>query len=231
MTEPTDEAWLLAREGGDTSAHPSVEPARAETYARLDALLQKLPEATPASGWQNRMLDALPLSPPTAPALNDGRSRRVNSLKRIAWAGGLAAGLSGLVLGAFLVQRPPTNQPDAELMVEVLRGTTVFRGSTLHVGDVLRVGVAALQFTELRVYHADGALVARCPGGDGCSETLQGTQRLRSLTLTLSAPGVYRVVSMTGAVPAPTGNGFDDDLLAADNAGVDLKTEPPLEVQ
>jgi hypothetical protein len=91
------------------------------------------------------------------------------------------------------------------------------------VGDELVVSVAPSGPLDLRVYRADGVLVARCPGptcgADG-----------RALTVALDAPGRYRVYLVTGMPEVPPGP-LQPYLDAARRANAQIVVHAPIDVE
>jgi hypothetical protein len=59
--EDDDVAWLLARAKGKPG--PSISPARATSYEKLEAMITRLParqgDAVPPADWQDRVLAAI----------------------------------------------------------------------------------------------------------------------------------------------------------------------------
>jgi hypothetical protein len=217
-----DQLWLLARERSERSGL-LLDPVRVAQYERLDALLAALPALDPPVGWEARVLAKLPRD-----AFAPWKQR---------WAPALAAGLVAMVgAGAYFASRAgrePTDLPSARspLSMMVTPGGVANRGGTPAVGDTLEVKFELSEPGELRVYRADGPLVARCPGGAGCGEATVDGRRVLTAKVPVAEVGTYRAVAFTGTVPPPTGQGLNADLIAADRAGAALVSVPQVDVR
>jgi hypothetical protein len=224
MTDSNDEAWLLARQRGEPAEVP-VDDARQASYGRLENLIAQLPEVEPPAGWQARAFQALPLE--TAPSSTVGKA---SNRRRLIFAA-LAAGLVAVAVGAWQFQKPAATHLDRELWVEVIPSELIHRGTVAQVGDVLNVS-SSVATDELRLYRADGSLVARCRGASDCVASQTQGQTISTLAWKALAPGRYRAVSLRGApIPEPTGDGLEADLQAADAAGIVSASAPPIEIQ
>ncbi len=53
-----DEAWLLARERGESTEHP--DPSRAAGYVRMEDAFRSLPGREPPPGWEEKVLAQIP---------------------------------------------------------------------------------------------------------------------------------------------------------------------------
>jgi hypothetical protein len=96
--EDDDVAWLLARAKGESG--PSISPARAARYAKLEALISELParsEAAPRPDWQDRVLAAIEAEQAAANGATTGGI--VQILRRKAWL----IGVVGVAAAAALV--------------------------------------------------------------------------------------------------------------------------------
>lgn len=162
------------------------------------------------------------------------------------WAG-VAGGLAAAAVVLLLARCGSGGAGDARTAASMLpsvdhevRSTAPERraGSAV-IGDTLVVRASAVAqlgdgtpaaTRELRVYAGswgNGArMVARCPGGDGC--TVEG-DRLE-LTTRLAAPGVYRTLLFVGAAPVPVTDSLDGDARAAEAAGVTVEVSGMTEV-
>ncbi len=219
--ERAESAWLLAREHDPGAPAPS--PAIAREYAELEDLLGDLPPGSSDESWQEEvsrlaMASAAPAPPP--------RRRRVY---RWALAGTLAAA-AAVAAVVLLFPRPDPRAPAGELEVVIHTGDAVrgdvgrlhWRGDGLGgdsteaaVGDRLIVRARPRARGELRVYRAGGTLVARCPGGPGCTVSGDGGH---SIEVRLEAPvphHVILVVGMTGDLPGATMEAYLDAARAA----------------
>lgn len=214
-TDERDEAWLLAREAGQTGPSPDAE--RVAQYTRLEALLRALPELEPAPGWEARVAAAA--APPVTPR------------RRLTWALALAASVVLLVAGLWWWRaRQAIEHETPELALLVLQGPVAHRGASAVVGDSLALRFELSGPGELRLYR-DDVLVVRCPGDDRCRETAHGASRSIAAEIVADAPGTYRAVLFTGGtVPPHTGAGLAADLEAADKVGLATQTVPAVDV-
>jgi hypothetical protein len=243
--EREDEAWLMARARGESAEHP--DPARAESYLRLERALAALPPPAPGRGWQADVLAAIDAR---------ARARRwayyslpfaVAALLLLVWAAWprpVEGAFAPLALtscsrpsgGVYRGGSTLPNCADAGTRSGELPNTSVdeARGRTRGEhpapnGDVTRASLGdALVLKawlsgpgEIRVYRDGGELVLRCPGGEGCAEANEQRRRLLEVSLTPPAPGRYRAVLLGGAaLPAPPASEQEHEALrAASKAG------------
>ena len=80
---------------------------------------------------------------------------------------------------------------------------------------------------DLRVYRADGTLVARCPNGPGCRGEAHGAQ---IIDITLDAPVQYQVILVDGMSDAPPDAAMDVYLSAARAANARIIPYSPIDV-
>jgi hypothetical protein len=210
VTEPDprdadDVAWLEARERGAAQL-PPIDPARADAYRRVAALIAALPDDASPAGWQDEVMALLPPRDQLAPR----RSRRA------AWAAATAAIAAAAALVLWLQIKPPPPPPREPIASRIVPGGGV-RGLgeiSAALGDLLVFDAAATAGGELRIYRDDREVVVRCPGDAACGA---GPDRIAAV-LRVTAPGQYRAVylpppSSGGAVRAPTGT-LDGDVAA-----------------
>ena len=95
------------------------------------------------------------------------------------------------------------------------------------VGDRLVVVARPRGVTELRVYRAPRAVLARCPGAAGCA----ASDKTWRLEVPLTTPGPHQVVLVFGETHAPADATLDDYLAAARAAGARYVLHPPIDVR
>jgi hypothetical protein len=124
--------------------------------------------------------------------------------------------------------RAPEPKPEPELEV-ALRHTSATRSAPDEhvVGDHLVVTARPRDAGDLRVYRADGMLVARCPNGPGCRGEAHGAQ---IIAITLDAPVQYQVILVDGVSDAPPDAAMDVYLGAARAANARIIPYPPIDV-
>jgi hypothetical protein len=201
---PTDEdAEVIERLDAGEPARSAEEAAARAVYERLFARLRDSEDITPAAGWEDRAV------------------ARWAAAKRRRWSIGAAAVIAAGVAGTLvLLPCSRARVSPSGLEVAVLGGSETVRRQDPAVGGLLRVrGGVDRPHVELRIY-LDTRLVARCPGDDSCRVEETTIELDRRLT----EPGNYRVVrlSSASAIPPPTEDGVDRDLLEARNVGANL---------
>jgi hypothetical protein len=213
--ERAESAWLLARERDPGAPAPS--PKLARDHAELDDLLGDLPLGPPDESWHDEVLRRATSSvTPLRPWWRRPAVRWVTG-------GALAAAAAAV---ALLVLRP---RPRAdELEIAIRRGELARGLGEAAVGDRLIIRAHPRGPSELRVYRADGPLVARCPDGPGCTTKAQGEH---AIDVELEAPVLYHVILVVGA-SAPLSDGTMDAYLeAARAANARVVTYRPIDVQ
>jgi len=208
-----ESAWLLARENDPSAPPPS--PEIAADYAELEDLLASLPSAPPDDHWKDQVLWA-------ARALSPRQRWRTTIFSWIL-GGGLAAAAAAIVWMLL------PHAPELAVAVRHLRKTRGRLGDVV-VGDQLVVTVRPQTVGDLRVYRLDrseGALVARCPNGPGCTGGSHGEQ---TLELTLDAPVQYQVIFVDGATDDPPDGTKDAYLEAARARKARIISYPPIDV-
>jgi hypothetical protein len=213
--ERAESAWLLARENDSGAPAPSLKIGR--DHDELEDLLTNLPMGPPDESWHDEVLRL---------AASLGRPSRSRQRRRIyRWA--LAGTFVAAAAMAVVVLRP---RPRADELEVVVRSGDPARGDAKDatVGDRLIIRARPRGVSDLRVYRADGVLVARCPGGPGCTMPAHGDH---SIEIRLDAPVQYHViliVGMTGNLPIGT---MDAYLAAARAANARIITYPPIDVR
>jgi hypothetical protein len=224
--ERAESAWLLAREAAPDTPAPSPELAR--EYAELEDLLANPPPAPDDAGWQDDVLRlataAAPAAvPPSAPAPRPPQRRPIY---RWAIAGTLIAAAAVVLL---VLLRPQPRPDTSELEVAIRHGASVRGDSTEATpGDRLIIRARPRGAGELRVYRADGPLVARCPGAANCSTSADGEH---SMEVTLDAPGQYHVLLVIGMSGDSPGGTMNDYLQATRTANARVVLHPPIDVR
>lgn len=213
--ERAEAQWLWAKDGDPAAPAPSLAIAR--QYAELEDLLGSLPMAGTSDRWRDDVLRR-------AAEITAARARKRR------WAAVWAAG--GAVAAAcalFVLLRP-----SRELEVSIREAHQTRAGGThasdrrsAAVGDQLVVHARPRQIADLRVFRDDGKLVARCPGGPGCSST---TDAEYLLTVRLDAPVRYHVILVVGARDLPIDATMNEYASAARAASARVVTEDPIEV-
>lgn len=239
-----DEAWLLARERGESG--PAISEAGAARYARLGALIAELP-AAPAgiaqrTDWQRQVLATIDAELDAERAAGNAREQPITRRRR--WPTAMIAAAASLVivvgiLASRRLWRGHVPVVPGDYVVDVTvesRGSTGHgsgpdRGTDAAVGDQLVIRGAAPQDAELRVYDDAGVELARCasPGPD-CSIERSGPQTVVRLTLAPRVRGVLRPVLF--APPThQTSSGYDSDVAAAEAAGTQVIVHAPVHVR
>ena len=230
--------WLLARSQGRAAAPPRDEAPR--QYDALEDLLGDLAPIEPPADWKARVLaradaedaaiataptpggDAGPATADAAPSIAPGPiaptppRRRATFLARRPQVVALAGLAAAAAIAFVLVRRPGAPRP-ASLRVDatVASGEGTPRGSgAAAIGDRLTALGRLAGPGALRVYRDDRVLVVECPGAPPCRATRDGATTVHSATVTLDAPGTYRVVVFDGAGLPPSVGSFDRDVAA-----------------
>lgn len=212
--ERAESEWLRARERDPHAPAPSPQIPR--DHARLEHVLGNLAVEATDESWHDEVLKLAAASTATAP-------RRWWQWPAFRW-GAIAATTAAAAVVVLLLLRPRTTAPDRELELEIRRGSVV-RGDTREaaVGDHLIIRTRPRGASELRVYRADGPLVARCPGGPACTNSAAD---LYAIDLVLSAPVRYEVILVVGANAAPPESTLDDFVNAAVAAKARIEQYP-----
>lgn len=214
--ERAEAAWLRARDHDPTAPAPS--PAIARGHAELEDLLGELPPDASDERWQDEVsrLAASSVAPARPP-----QRRRVYR-----WA--LGGTLVAAAAVAAVVLRPRPRPRAGELEVAIRPGDPA-RGDSREavVGDRLVIRARPRGAGDLRVYRADGALVARCPDGPGCTTPAHGEH---AIDVRLDAPVQYHVILVDGLTGDLPGRTMDAYLDAARAANARIVTYPPIEV-
>jgi hypothetical protein len=213
--ERAEAQWLRAKDGDPAAPAPS--PTIARQYAEIEELLGSLPMAGTSDRWRDDVLQR-------AAEMTAARARTRR------WAAVWAAGGALATAGALFVLL----RPSRELEVSI-RDAHATRDSGTHagdrrsaaVGDQLVVHARPKQVADLRVFRDDGKLVARCPGGQGCSST---TDAEYLLTVRLDAPMRYHVILVVGTRDLPIDATMNEYASAARVANARVVTEDPIEV-
>jgi hypothetical protein len=238
--DPRDEAWLLARERGESMPPPSPETAR--VYARIEHAIAALPSVLSPGlrdddAWEQQVLRALP--PVSTSRSSSDRAPIPISRARTAarWALMAAPALAAAAAVVVWLRSDPRPvddpPPEAEALALTVRSGPAARrgGPSALVGDVLEVSGRVGAAGELRVYRGERALVRRCPGDSACRASGVGAEQAWIVDLPLDAPGRYHVIGFVGALGGdPTGL-LDSDLATATRDGAHVVTAPVLDVQ
>jgi len=220
-SEQAESAWLIARETDATAQAPSFETER--EYTELEDMLATLPSGAPDQSWHDDVLRVAAAR--SSQQLPWWRRRAVK------WptAGVLAAVAAA---AAFLVLRPRT---PPELQVAIHRNSSSEPGvepmraglSEVVRGDHVYVTAIPRGSGDLRVYRADGMLVARCPRGPRCRTT--GDREL-IIDAELESPVQYFVVLVIGMRDAPLTWTMDKYLEAARATNARITIFQPIDV-
>jgi len=204
--------WLLAREVDPSAPAPSSEIAA--DYAEIEDLLATLSSGSYDESWHEDVLRAIAAAAlPSQPWWRTTVSRWVMS-------GALATAAAVIVW--LLLPRGP------ELEVAVRHiGVTRSAPSEVVVGDHLVVTARPREAGDLRIYRADGKLVARCPNGPGCRGGSHGAQ---TIDIRLDAPVSYQVILVDGAIEALPDGEMDGYLRAANAANAHVILYPLIDV-
>jgi hypothetical protein len=213
-SERMESEWLFARMN-DPLASPS-SPEIVNAYARIEVLLGQLPVGNLDAHWREQILvKVASLAKPLRPRRRPGTVR---------WAVPVALALAAAIVIGLLVF--PRAIP--ELYVAIRHdGTTRAAGQVAVAGDHLVVRARHSKPGELRVYRADGALVARCPGGPGCSSS---TESEFALDILLDAPVPHHVIFVEGVVGIPIAATMEIYIDAARTANAHVVTYGPIDV-
>lgn len=215
--ERAESDWLIARESDQGTRPPSAKIA--SDHAEIDDLLGNLPLGPSDESWHD---DVLRLASASVTPLRPWWRKPV-----VRWAtGGTLVAAAAAMAMVVLRPRPPV--PRGELEVAIHHGDPA-RGDSREavVGDRLVVKAHPGDASELRVYRADGPLVARCPNGPRCSIPAQGEH---VIDVTLDAPVQYHVILVVGVRdPLPDGT-MDTYLDAARAANARIVMHRPIDV-
>jgi hypothetical protein len=214
--ERAESRWLLAREVDPSAPAPSSELAA--DYAELEDLLGSLSSGASDERWQAEVLRIVSAS---APQLQPWWRRAI-----FRWAMGGALAVAATFVVWIRLPRDPEPEPELEV---ALRHTSATRSAPDEhvVGDHLVVTARPRDAGDLRVYRADGTLVARCPNGPGCRGEAHGAQ---IIDIPLDAPGQYQVILVDGVSDAPPDAAMDVYLAAARAANARMIPYPPIDV-
>jgi len=140
------------------------------------------------------------------------------------------AAAAALAWVVWQARRPVVEARRLAVRQEVVAMASGRRADSAVVGDTLRVSAAGGDGSarELRLYRDNKAVVARCPGSDGCVRRDDSIE----LTVVLDKPGTYRSLVIVGprAAPEPTGS-LDDDAQAATAAGATVEVSRAVEAE
>lgn len=183
--ERAESAWLIARDKDPNALPPNARIANA--YAEIETLLGSLPAPAEDDGWQTEVLDL---------AMRQRRRRR--GIQRVAW---VAATATVVVCILLLVSQPRSElialtkeAPELDLALRPGKSRRA-EGPTASVGDHLIVKALSDGRAELRVYHNEQTLLARCPAGPGCVSV---TKQELAIDVELKAPGTYQIILILG---------------------------------
>ncbi|HWO18789.1 MAG TPA: hypothetical protein VNO30_08430 [Kofleriaceae bacterium] len=236
--ERAEAAWLLARENDPGAPAPSPELARA--HAELGDLLGDLPIGAPDQSWQAEVLrqataaaEASPQpqpqsksqaqSQPPPQSKSQAQSQPPPPPRRRIYRWAIAGSLAAAAAAVAMVILIPGSRPRADELEISIRHGDPARGDAqaAAVGDQLIIRARPHGPGELRVYRADGALLARCPGGPGCLTSANGEY---ALEVRLDAPVQHHVILVVGAVGDRSGQTMDAHLEAARAANARIVT-------
>jgi len=217
--EDDDVAWLLARAKGQPG--PSISPARAARYEKLEAMLAELPvtpgASTPSEGWQDRVLAAIDAEE----AREATGGNLVRFVRRRAWLVGIV-GVAAAAVAAFWLLRPRPDGPQIRTVVERSAANLGAMGPAM-VGDTLVVSATVDEPAELRVYDEAHKEAARCATTTGdCASRPSGSHTEIELRVRLASRGVYTVLVFSpplGGAP----EGLDVDVVNATKAPRSMK--------
>jgi len=216
--ERAESRWLLARESDPGAPAPSAELAA--DYAEIEDLLGSLPSDGSDEGWQEDVWRAV-----AAAALPSRPGWRATMFR---WALRGAMAVPAAIVVWWLIPRPTPLPPVPELEVVFYHpGTTRSAPDEHVVGDRLVVTARPRKAGDLRIYRADGILVARCPRGPGCKGESPGAL---TIDVTLDAPVQYQVILADGLTDAPLEAVMDVYLAAARAANAHIIFHPSIDV-
>jgi len=214
--ERAEAAWLLARERDPGAPAPS--PAIARDHAELEDLLGNLPPGPSDERWHD---DVLRLASSSVSPIRPWWRKR-----GYRWAMGGGA-LVAAAAAAVLVLRPAPRSLD-ELEVAIRPGDPARGGSgEAVIGDHLIIRARPRGTGDLRVYRADGPLVARCPDGPGCATSAHGEL---AIEVTLDAPVRHHVILVVGTPDRLPDGTMDAYLDAARAAKARIVMYQPIDV-
>jgi hypothetical protein len=214
--ERAESEWLIAREREPGASPPSPKIAR--DHAELGDLLAHLPLGPSEDSWHDEVLrQALSSATPWRPWW---RRRAVR------WGTAAAATLAAAAVAVLMLRPRPRAE---ELEIAIIHGEPSRDDSRqTAVGDRLIVKAHPGGASELRVYRADGPLVARCPDGPGCTT---GARDEHAVEVTLDTPVPYHVILVVGASASLPDGSMDTYLDAARAANARIVTRQPIEVR
>ena len=225
--EDDDVAWLLARAKGEPG--PSISPARAARYEKLEALIAELPakpgEAAPPPDWQERVLaavDAEEASKAHAAATGAGVVRILRH--RTAWLVGIVGAAAAAALVWAIVS--PGDAPPAIARGPLIRTAIEPAASNLGamgpvlVGDTLVVSASVDGPGELRVYDDERREAGRCAAAtQDCAFGQVGARTQMQLRVRLERRGVYTSLVFAPPLGGPP-EGLDLDVARAAKAQI-----------
>ena len=208
--ERIESEWLLARTTDTNAPAPSSEIAN--DYTDLEDLLDNMPLGPPDDSWHAEVLRIARTASPSP----------VWRRRAVRWAAGVGFAAAAAV-ALFLFLRPP-----AEVEIAIRHGEATRRDSAgVVVGDHLVVTARLSGSGDLRVFRADGTLVARCPDGPGCGPPTHGEY---AIEVNLDAPIRYQVILVDGMPGAPLDRAMSAYLDAAHAANARVVTYEPIDV-
>jgi hypothetical protein len=220
-SERAESAWLIARERDPGTPAPSSKIASG--YTELDDLLGNLPLGPYDDSWHEdvlRLATAAAATATSAPVTPSRPSRR----PVYRWMAGGALIAAAAV--AVLMLRPHPRMDELEIAIhhgDPRRGDS----KEAVVGDHLIIRAQPREASELRVYRADGSLVARCPAGPGCTPAY-GTY---AIDVTLAAPVQHYVILVIGLSSSLPEGTMDAYLDAARAVNARVVTYQPIDVR
>lgn len=179
--------------------------------AEIAELLWSMPSVRADLRWQDEVLRK-------AAALGTPFWRRA----RFRWVVGGALTLAVAALALILVARP-----SSELEVTIRLGAQARIHGEVKVGDRLIVVARPRDVGDLRVFGSNHTLVAKCPGGAGCTAS---TADRYMLEVVLAAPVTYHVILVVGPSDAPGEGTMDAYLDAARAANARIVRYPEINV-
>lgn len=219
--------WLLAREVDPTAPAPS--PKIASDYAEIEELLANLSSIPSDSRWQAEVLSA-------------GVAQSRSWWRKTAWrwiAGGVVLATAAVAVVLASHPYPAVSEPEvatsalppdtSELAVAIRQGERARSPrDEVAVGDRLVVTARPRGTGDLRVYRADGVLVAKCPRGPGCRLPVRDDEQ--TIEITFDAPVKYLVILVVDAGVMLPESSKDAYLEAARAAGARIIAPEPIDV-
>jgi hypothetical protein len=222
--EDDDVAWLLARAKGEPG--PSISPARAARYEKLEALIGELPaqpgEAVPPPDWQERVFAAVDAT--QASEAHGATGVVVWILRRRSWLIGIVGAAAAAALVWAIISpgdRPPAiaRGPLVHHAVEPAPSNLGAMGPAL-VGDTLVVSASVDGPGELRVYDDERREAGRCAAAThDCAFGQVGTRTQMQLRVRLERRGVYTSLVFAPPLGGPS-EGLDLDVARAAKAQI-----------